>query len=209
MAHESNDFARLKLRDSMFSVDNMYRKVEIIAGEKGMAETLRALAQMKEAHAGQVRKGEAKIPYIVHPLTMACHAYASGIRDDNLIAAILLHDVVEDCQVSLDQLNVNDTVKAAVDLVTKDGIKSTKEYYDAIAENELATMVKLYDRCNNISTMVTGFKDEKIKSYIVETEEYVLPLIKVVKSRYRQYYNQAFLLKYQMLAVIEAYKGML
>ena len=46
----------------------------------------------------------AQIPYINHPFTMACHALAMGLEDDELIAALLLHDVVEDCGVSAEEL---------------------------------------------------------------------------------------------------------
>ena len=70
---------------------------------KGMAmglhwnNTLQALSFARKAHNGQYRKsGE---PYIVHPLTCASHAIALGLHDDQIIAACLLHDVIEDCHV--------------------------------------------------------------------------------------------------------------
>ena len=42
---------------------------------------------------------------------MTCHALAMGIQDDDVLAVILLHDVVEDWQVTLDELPANDKVK--------------------------------------------------------------------------------------------------
>ena len=75
-----------------------------------------------KAHEGQVRKsGE---PYIIHPLLMACNAVSIGIRDDAVVATILLHDVCEDCGVSLSELPVDDTVRRAVDLMTFRVIKA-------------------------------------------------------------------------------------
>lgn len=204
MTHESNDIARMQLMDSMFSVEYMYKRVEDMAGELQLTETAAALPLMRCAHQGQVRKGKGRIPYIVHPLTMACHALATGITSDSLIAALLLHDVVEDTEVTLEDLQVSDRTKAAVALVTKDGLKSQKDYYADIATDSIATMVKLFDRCNNISTMTTGFDNAKIISYMAETEKYVFPLIDTVKEKYQTYYNQAFLLKYQMLAVMQS-----
>ncbi len=204
MTHESNDIARMQLMDSMFSVEYMYKRVEDMAGELQLTETAAALPLMRRAHQGQVRKGKGRIPYIVHPLTMACHAFATGITSDSLIAALLLHDVVEDTEVTLEDLQVSDRTKAAVALVTKDGLKSQKDYYADIATDSIATMVKLFDRCNNISTMTTGFDNAKIISYMAETEKYVFPLIDTVKEKYQTYYNQAFLLKYQMLAVMQS-----
>jgi GTP pyrophosphokinase len=80
-----------------FSADKMYTYLKGYAMGADMEQTLLALAFARDKHSGQLRKdGE---PYIIHPLTMACNAIALEIRDDYLIAAILLHDVVEDCNI--------------------------------------------------------------------------------------------------------------
>lgn len=44
------------------------------------------------------------IAYIAHPLSMACYAAALGIRDDNIMSTILLHDVCEDCGIDVETL---------------------------------------------------------------------------------------------------------
>ena len=57
---------------------------------------------MRTKHSGQYRRqskysGDSeKVEYINHPLMMACHAQAMGIKDDDILSAILLHDVVEE-----------------------------------------------------------------------------------------------------------------
>lgn len=52
---------------------------------------------MKEMHNGQMRKSMvAAVPYRAHPLTLACHALAMGIVEDDVISGLLLHDVLED-----------------------------------------------------------------------------------------------------------------
>ena len=54
------------------------------------------------AHAGQVRKGT-DVPYIVHPMEAA--AVCAGLTDDQeVLAAAVLHDVVEDAGVSVAQI---------------------------------------------------------------------------------------------------------
>ena len=54
------------------------------------------------AHDGATRKGSG-MPYIVHPMEVA--AIAASLTDDEaLIAAAVLHDVMEDCGVSYDVL---------------------------------------------------------------------------------------------------------
>ncbi|HEY5576072.1 MAG TPA: HD domain-containing protein [Clostridiaceae bacterium] len=57
------------------------------------------------AHLGAVRKGTNR-PYILHPLEAA--AIVSTMTDDkNLIAAAVLHDVVEDTEITIDDITEN------------------------------------------------------------------------------------------------------
>lgn len=85
-----------------------------------------------------------------------------------------------------------------------------EEYYGAIAEDRIATIVKVLDRCNNISLMAGGFSRQKMAQYIAETETYVMPLLDVLKRRYEDgCYNAAFLLKYQMMSEMENLKRLL
>ena len=146
---------------------------------------------------------------------MACHAQSMGISDDELLAVILLHDVCEDCGVKPEELPFSDEVRQAVDLLTKkpSGTVSGKEaaalYYKAISGNRIASVVKVIDRCNNVSTMALSFSDQKLNEYIEETEEFVMPLLVKIKHNYPEYNNAVFLIKYQMLSVLESLKAML
>lgn len=54
------------------------------------------------AHAGQYRKGT-RIPYLIHPLRVAATLLEAGCAEDLAVAAVL-HDTVEDCFVTLDQI---------------------------------------------------------------------------------------------------------
>jgi len=63
-----------------------------------------ALALAREAHAGQVRQtGSGEMPFIEHPLAVAEHLANEGFGDE-VVAAGLLHDVVEHAGVSLEEL---------------------------------------------------------------------------------------------------------
>lgn len=55
-----------------------------------------------DAHAGMLRKGDA-IPYVLHPFEVASIA-ATLTNDEEVLAAALLHDTVEDAEASLDQI---------------------------------------------------------------------------------------------------------
>ncbi len=63
-----------------------------------------ALAFATEAHAGQLRKGPAQMPYITHPIAVANILWETGERSPIVLAAALLHDTVEDCGVTREQL---------------------------------------------------------------------------------------------------------
>ncbi len=62
-----------------------------------------ALRLAASYHSPQARKGGA-VPYITHPVGVALLLQRFGFDDDALIAAALLHDVVEDTPCTLDQL---------------------------------------------------------------------------------------------------------
>ena len=61
-----------------------------------------ALDMAREAHAGQVRSASGGRPFIDHPVAVAEHL--SAHVSDDALAAALLHDVVEDSELTLDDV---------------------------------------------------------------------------------------------------------
>ncbi len=192
-------------RKNLFDWDHMTTFVKHAAKANKMVNTAKALPFAIDAHKGQLRKSS-DVPYIYHPLNLACHALAMGIHDDATVAACLLHDTVEDCGISYDQLPVNDETKELVKLLTH-GKKpyDYEAYFNAIAENSKASLVKCLDRCNNITTMAWGFGREKICDYIRETEQYFPKLLDVLKKE-PAFNDAAWLLRYQMESMLDIYK---
>lgn len=193
---------------TVFDSDKMYTYLRGYATGANMVQTRRALSFAREKHAGQMRKsGE---PYIVHPLTMACNALSIGIREDRVIATILLHDVCEDCGVPLSELPVDDIVRHAVDLLTFRIMEGeTKQsaqtrYYNMILQCREATLTKLVDRCHNVSSMAGTFSEEKLLAYIDETRQYILPLLRNAKSAYPDDADVLFILKYHIVSVVDS-----
>lgn len=203
-----------ELGSPYFSPERMYTYVKAKAQAAGLTQTLAALPLMREKHAGQGRKGS-DVPYYVHPLTLACHALAMNIVDDDVLAVALLHDIVEDTDTAPEDLPVGDRVREAVRLVShntyggeEDKEKNKPLYFENIAKNPLAALIKCMDRCNNISTMADGFKKPKMVKYVNETEQYVLPLLDVIKE-VPAWNNAAWLMRYQMVTMLEAFKRLL
>ena len=193
---------------SVYNIDMMYAHIHDFAVSRQMEQTLQALSFAWKMHSGQYRKSGEQ--YIIHPLTMACHALSLGMDDDTLISTILLHDVCEDCGVASHELPVNHKVRHGVELMTftvlegetKDAAKC--RYYDRLGENKTAAVTKLIDRCHNVSTMTGAFSKEKMKAYIEETREYVLPLLYRTRESYPELAEVLFSIHYHITSVIDA-----
>ena len=206
-------------RGQFFSEDKMFSRLATTALLKRQEQTYHALHYARKAHEGQFRKEQKfsglRQDYFTHPLLIVCHMEGLGIDEDEMLATGLLHDVCEDCGIRPDDLPFPGAVRHSVDLLTKrkDALRSKEDqnrtYYDRIRHDRIAAVVKVVDRCHNISTMAQAFSNAKLSDYINETETYVIPLIKDVKHTWPEYSNLAFLVKYHILAVIETAKVMM
>lgn len=184
-----------------FNHEKMYTYLKGYAMALDWKDTINALSLARTLHNRQKRKsGE---PYIIHPFTVACHAITLGLKEDSIVAAAILHDVVEDCDVSLDLLNVSEQTKDAVRRLTHIKGEPLGPYYREIGESRIASLVKLLDRCDNVSTMAGVFSVEKIYSYIQETRDYVLPLLRQTKDQWPDHSDALFVLKYHIVSVID------
>ncbi|WP_447789976.1 MULTISPECIES: HD domain-containing protein [Pseudomonas] len=107
-----------------------------------MTQTLeRAIAIAAAAHEGQVDKGGA--PYILHPLKVMLRV---NTLEERIVA--VLHDVVEDCGISFDDLRnegFSETVLMAIASVTKVPDESYEEFVERAAQNPIGRVVKLAD----------------------------------------------------------------
>ena len=155
-------------------VNKLYDKLLGYFNPKDQTYINRAFQYAYDGHNGQNRKsGE---PYITHPLHVAIYLCELNF-DKETIAAALLHDLVEDTEISYDDLKkeFGEEVADIVDGVTKlDKIKySTNEEAkaDAIRKMVIAMskdirvlILKLADRLHNIQTIEyhQDWKQEKI-----------------------------------------------
>jgi GTP pyrophosphokinase len=202
-----------KTKDTVYNWEHMKTYVKTTAKNLKLNNTLKALDFAIEAHNGQKRK-KSEVPYIYHPLNLACHALAMGIVEDEIIAACLLHDVIEDCGKTCEDLPVNDETRELVMLLTHEKTtddnreKILKNYYRSIAKNPKASLIKCLDRCNNITTMAWGLSRDRIYRMINETEEYFPKLLRVVKET-PEYNNAAWLLQYQIESTLDIYKRLM
>lgn len=111
-----------------------------------MANLDRALAIALRAHKNQ--KDKSGKPYILHPLRVMLKMNSEA----EMIVAVL-HDVLEDSNVSIDDLlkeGFSPEVIKAVDCLTKRPQQNYMKYLEQIKSNPLAVKVKLADLEDNM-----------------------------------------------------------
>lgn len=98
------------------------------------------------AHKGQVDKSGN--PYILHPIKVMM-----GVNSIEEKQVALLHDVIEDSEITLDDLRkigYPETIVSAVDALTKRPGESRMEAAVRTAKNQIAIKVKLSDLDHNM-----------------------------------------------------------
>ena len=165
----------------------------------------KAYAKAKELHFYQKRKDGT--PYLSHPVEVAI-ILAELQFDEDAICAALLHDTIEDCGYTFEQMEkeFNHNIAVAVDCVSKidkaeyiydkDEIYEDPNFIKASAEeqtfkklismgkkNPLGFYVKFADRLHNLST-IDDFEYAKQLEKVRETEKWILPIAKALKAQY-------------------------
>jgi GTP pyrophosphokinase len=144
-----------------------------------------AYAFALQAHSGQRR--ESGEEYILHPYEVA--SILLSLRSDvSTVCAGLLHDVVEDAGVSVQQLQAlfGDEIAALVDGVTKLGrieirsqedgrVENLRKMFLAMARDLRVPVIKLADRLHNMRT-VAALPSERAQRMARETIEVFAPL---------------------------------
>lgn len=131
----------------------------------------------RKAHAGQKRKGGDDFMTHVNGVVTNTFIFidANHPKCDEIVCAALLHDVVEDTSVTLnDLLNYfNLEIKDAVDLVTRRKEETYKEFINRIYDsyNEIAIVVKLADLSHNIYSSILFDGDESVKKELDSLRE--------------------------------------
>lgn len=150
-----------------------------------MAVIKKAYLLAKSAHCDQRRVSG--VPYILHPTSVACILVEMGMDTDCVVAA-LLHDVVEDTDIELDEIKkqFGETIAELVDGVTKLSKISYSNREERQAENlrkMLIAMsndirviiVKLADRLHNLRT-IEVMKPQKQRDKALEVMEVYAPI---------------------------------
>lgn len=144
----------------------------------------RAFRFAEEAHGGQMRaSGE---PYLTHPAA-AAETLAKLNLDAHTIAAALLHDVIDDTPVTIEEIEkeFGSEIAFLVNGVTKLGklkyrgverqVENLRKMFLAMAEDIRVVLIKLADRLHNMKTL-SALPEHKRKRIALETMEIYAPL---------------------------------
>ena len=107
--------------------------------------TKKAIKLMYEKHKDQVDK--AGMPYVLHPLHVA-----ENMNDEVSTTVALLHDIVEDTDMTFEQLSNLGFSQEVIDALKCLTHEDNVEYFDyikKIGENHIATLVKIADLEHN------------------------------------------------------------
>lgn len=163
-----------------------FRKMAEDSGRPYNFEMLDAAYKLADdAHHGQMRRsGE---PYITHPLWVASLLLDLGLDTEALTAA-LLHDVVEDTDIPLDDVSAQfgEEVAQLVDGVTKLGritfssmeeeqAENLRKMLLAMSRDVRVMLIKLCDRLHNMRTAM-AWSEQKRRDKALETMEVYAPI---------------------------------
>lgn len=119
-----------------------------------------------------------------------------GVRDEDILTAALLHDLVEDVpKYSISDVKdmFNENVAHMVELLTKDpniDYKTDKEalkrYLQRISENLGASLIKCCDRLHNMGTLLDATPEKRLRQ-ADETQGYFIPFLKVCRNLHTWY----------------------
>ena len=177
-----NDFQNLKLQEEKF------RKALNNLDVEEKPAIVMALELAKKAHAGQNRDEGGQ--YIIHPIRVAnTLIYNLGFRDRNIKIAGLLHDVVEDTNITLAKIeksfgkNVSDLVAT----LTRDKEKETKKqtFEKMLQESLEKKILKTCDWLDNLRSFVYRTdRGERWQRHLQEAKEMYIPLARAAENKW-------------------------
>ncbi len=178
-----------KVNTTLSDPDEMYGELEDKLRQSGHSFDLgrvRAAYEMaKMAHSGQLRRDSS--PYVTHCVSAADISFEMGLDEDSIIAA-LLHDVIEDTNLTHADISKQFGMSVAdiVEGVTKltrvqytskedEQMENLRKMLMAMAKDIRVILIKIADRLHNMRTMVYQ-SPEKQRFKSLETMEIYAPL---------------------------------
>jgi (p)ppGpp synthase/HD superfamily hydrolase len=139
--------------------------IEAAAGRSPLVRA--ALEMAREAHAGQIRNASGGLPYIEHPIAVAEELHEQ-LSSDEVLAAALLHDVVEDSDLEIEDVRercgqrVAEIVDALTDNASVEPYGARKrEHRDRVeAAGDDALAIYAADKLTNVRMLRSAYEED-------------------------------------------------
>ena len=165
--------------------DELIRMISESGKEYDLDLIHKAYELANEAHGDQRRVSG--VPYILHPTSVACILVELGMDTETVVAA-LLHDVVEDTDVTIEDI-IKDYGKEIAHLI--DGVtklkkipytnreirqaENVRKMFIAMSDDIRVIIIKLADRLHNMRT-IGCMREQKRRDIALETMEVFAPI---------------------------------
>ena len=174
-----------KIPDPDEQFEALSKKIADSGMDMDMGRIEAAYAMARLAHSGQLRRDGS--PYVTHCVAAADIAVDMGLDEDSIVAA-LLHDVIEDTQLTYQDIarQFGEPVANIVEGVTKltrvqytskedEQMENLRKMLMAMAKDIRVILIKIADRLHNMRTMAYQTEEkQRIKS--LETMEIYAPI---------------------------------
>lgn len=220
---------------------NYYNNIVAYAKRHDLRNTLAAVDLAAYLHYGEYRDGGQ--PYIIHPLEATHYLILLNVKNpilamnsdklhnkklakeatkselDILLASMLLHDTLEDCEKKLPEkgaefetkYNLHPDVFKFVSILTKhkDSPGYTLDgYYEQIGNCWQTSIMKIADRVSNCST-IDAFNKKRMEKYVREIVTYFYPMISKTKNQYPDFSRILTIMKFLIVSISESVASVL
>lgn len=185
------------------------RKLTTLFGTNSMSIHAMDLVQ-KEMTKGKGFQRQDGSDYSIHCIEVTNTLISFCVKNEDVISAALLHDIVEDVDgytfKTIEKI-FNKNVSDLVALVTKEkgtnvrNPEKLKKYLDDIKQNQDAAIIKTADRMHNMMSL-DGQKFEKRYDKAIETEQFYLPFFRECRYLYPRYENLFYMARAQIEPLI-------
>ena len=206
----------LWMSETLYTHKKLRSTLRYYLAGKGWHIALKAMNFAEHYHTGTRKDGE--IPEFDHQVRIAhfVRTLPDLLYPEETIAAVFLHDVEEDYDVPIGEVEklFGEQIAFSTGLVTKrlkdKGLSEAynEVYFAGIRNDPIASIVKGGDRVHNLQTMIDVFDLEKQKTYVKEVKEHFLPMLKYARRLFPEQEAAYMNIKHMLVSQIELIEAM-
>ena len=191
---EENDLSDLERRDRLSDEQHMYTLVKTALRLREFPLAYRALGYVDEITGKKTNLSR-------RALHLTCHALALGIETDEVLEFLLYYGLSQDTEVVINSLPASPACKEMLRLLSKKtGLPETAH---------VASLARCMNSVFELSTVAIDGDRAKMILTVQEAEKHTLRDLRALKNSMPEWNNAVYLMRYQLLSLIETYKRLL